>query len=286
VHSTSFGMVLESLISSQLAEEKPYQMLIYSFLFTTVGIFLAWWVFASHASIVMVFLTVSALLPLMIRIIGFEKLKSEHYKGELSAHEKAIPFFIFMFLGMVLSFAIWYIVLPETITSQLYSVQSATIQQITRSVSGGSVNYYFMSRILLNNLRVLGFAILFSFLYGAGAIFILTWNASVVSVAIGNTFSNAYLNSKITGGLVATGFMHAFSVGLFRYMLHGIPEVLAYFIGGLAGGIISVGILKHEIGSSEFFETIYDAFSLVMLSVGVLFLAAFIEVAISPLLTL
>ena len=42
------------------------------------------------------------------------------------------------------------------------------------------------SEIFINNMGVLFLCIIFSFLYGAGAIFILTWNASVIAAAIGS----------------------------------------------------------------------------------------------------
>jgi uncharacterized membrane protein SpoIIM required for sporulation len=52
-------------------------------------------------------------------------------------------------------------------------------------------------------------------IFGAGAIFILAWNASVIAAAIG-IFANSDL-SKLP-------------MGVMRYMIHGIPEIGAYFI--------------------------------------------------------
>ena len=89
--------------------------------------------------------------------------------------------------------------------------------------------------IFFSNLKVLVFCILFAVLYGVGAIFILTWNASVIGTAIGN-----FIRLRLAE---SSNYFYVASLGLLRYMIHGIPEILAYFIAGLAGGIISMA--KH-----------------------------------------
>ena len=35
-------------------------------------------------------------------------------------------------------------------------------------------------------------------------------------------------------------------IGLVRYMIHGLPEIAAYFIAAMAGEIISVAVIRHE----------------------------------------
>ena len=104
-------------------------------------------------------------------------------------------------------------------------------------------------------------------IFGAGAIFILAWNASVISAAIG-IFSKSDLTNL--------------PLGLVRYMVHGIPEIGAYFAGALAGGIISIAVIKHDINSEKFWIILQDSLNLVILSVVVLFLAALMEVFITP----
>ena len=132
--------------------------------------------------------------------------------------------------------------------------------------------------IFLNNIRVLAFAIVFSLLYGAGAIFIITWNASLVGVAIANL-----AKSKVAqvAGATTVHYVGSYSIHLLKYMLHGIPEILGYFIGGLAGGILSVAIIKKEFGTDLFSKALKDFAILSIVSVTLLFVAALIEVGIS-----
>jgi uncharacterized membrane protein SpoIIM required for sporulation len=141
------------------------------------------------------------------------------------------------------------------------------------------------SKIFFNNVKVLLFAILFSFVFGAGAIFVLAWNASVIGTAIGNFIrGNLALYSELIGLDRIAKYFHVISIGLFRYVIHGIPEILAYFVGALAGGIISVAIIKHDFGSVKFEHIVLDAADLLFISIGLLFLAAVLEVWVTPLI--
>jgi uncharacterized membrane protein SpoIIM required for sporulation len=129
------------------------------------------------------------------------------------------------------------------------------------------------------------FCIFFSFFYGAGAIFILTWNASVISAAMGAFFRNNIGNYASSVGLTkVAGYFHVISMSILRYMTHGVFEILAYFIGGMAGGLISLGILHFKVKDERFRILMKDAANLVILAIIVLLFAGLIEVYITPLL--
>jgi len=74
------------------------------------------------------------------------------------------------------------------------------------------------------------------------------------------------------------------SFSFLRYIIHGIPEMIAYFIAGIAGGIISVAVIRHDFRSSNFKKIVLDSIDLVLIAVIVLLLAALIEVFITPAL--
>lgn len=281
-------MVLESLIPIKLAEKKPIEMLPLAFLYSTLAIFIALWIFPNYASLTTVFFTVMALLPMMVQMMRLEEKSIFSRKGGDPEHRKAMPFFVFMFLGMVLAFSVWFIVFPPELVSNLFSVQINTINAINNNINqitsnAISVGSYFTA-VLLNNLKVLLFVLLFSFIYGAGAIFILTWNASVVAVAIGNASRKViseYAGAAGISGVAA--YFTGFSLGLLRYMIHGIPEIGAYFVAGLAGGMISVAVLRHEFMDEKFQKVVTDSSHLMLLAVGLLLFAGVLETFVSPL---
>jgi uncharacterized membrane protein SpoIIM required for sporulation len=116
--------------------------------------------------------------------------------------------------------------------------------------------------------------------------FILAWNASVIGVAIGDAIrSSLAAASKLTGGAIGfVNYSSAVSVGLFRYLVHGIPEILAYFIGALAGGILSIAVARQEFNTDKFRETSKNIALLLGFAAILLVVAALIEVSISPLI--
>jgi uncharacterized membrane protein SpoIIM required for sporulation len=282
-------MVLESLTTPQKAEKSPWDLVFIGAMYAAVAVFLSIWVFKEEASIVMVLLTVIACIPLVFNTIQFEESKDDALLPEgtlLKEHWKALLFFTFMFVGFVLAFSFAFIFLPEKLVMDIFDAQLTTIQNINSRVStvdGASVGGAMFFQILSNNLKVLLFCLFFAFFYGAGAMFILTWNASVISAAIG-TFFRDHISSYASeiGFAKAAGYFHIFSLSLLRYFIHGIPEILGYFIGGLAGGIISVAVNRHDFGTPIFNKILMDSLYLVLLAVFVLIAAAVIEVYVTP----
>ena len=282
-------MVLESLINPLKAEKKPLNMVFFGFLYSSVALFVSLWIFRDQASLVMVFLTVMACVPLVYNTIKLEEKKDITIEKEsllLKEHAKALQFLMFLFVGFTLAFALWYIVLPSDIVQNAFSTQTQTILQINSDVTGdASMRFGVFSKILLNNIKVLIFCILFAFIYGVGAIFILTWNASVIGVAIGNFIRTNISTIAETHQMAVVGnYLQIFSIGLLRYAIHGVPEILSYFVGGLAGGIISIAVIRHDLGTKKFERITLDSSELILLSLVLLFIAALLEVYITPLL--
>ena len=195
-------------------------------------------------------------------------------------------FLMFLFFGITLSFVVWYVFLASENLNFVFGKQMETIQAINNQVSGQAYQQFStFSKIFFNNIRVLSFAILFAFIYGAGAIFILTWNASVIGAAIGNFIrSNISQYAGLLGFEKFASYFNVVSMGLLRYVLHGVPEILAYFYGGLAGGIISVAVIKKHYKDEKFSHILFDISELLIISISFLLVAAFIEVYITPLL--
>ncbi|MBU0535405.1 MAG: stage II sporulation protein M [Nanoarchaeota archaeon] len=282
-------MVLESLVSPFKAEKHPIEMFFLGLIYSSVAIFISIQIFDEMAGLISVFLTVMAAIPLVYATMRFEEEKDLEDVSEiklLKEHSKAITFLTFLFLGITISFTLWYIFLPEATVQNLFSLQIGTIKSINGGASGmaTSQNFSLFTRIFLNNLRVLLFCVLFAFFYGAGAIFILTWNASVIAVAIGTFIrTNLAEYASFLGFPLIAKHFHIFSLGLLRYLLHGIPEIVAYFVGGLAGGIISMALIKKDFRSERFERILLDVADLVVISILILVIAGLMEVFITPI---
>jgi len=271
-------MVLESIINPFNAEKRPWEMFFVGFMYNTVALFLALLIFREYASLISVFLTTISCVPLIYSTIKKEEAFGRELHKEsvlLKEHSRVLSFFMFLFLGIMLSVTFWYIVLPTSWHADLFGIQSKTIQSINSFVSGysfGETSSFF--KIFFNNLRVLLFSLLFALFYCFGSIFILAWNASVIGVAIGNL---ARINlAKFSG------YFSIVPLAILRYMTHGIFEIASYFIAGLAGGIISIAITKHDFGTKKFEHVLLDSVDLILLSILLLFIAALVEVYITP----
>lgn len=282
-------MVIESILNPLKAEKNPWEMFFIGFLYSTVGILLSIWIFKDQPSLIMVFLTVMACVPIVYNTLKLEEKKDtlpKKQKHLLLEHSRAIIFLMFLFVGVVASCSTWYVFLPKEKTSILFDKQIATIEAVNSKITGHSVQKInIFSKIFFNNMAVLAFAILFSLIYGAGAIFILTWNATVISAAIGNTIKSKIAAYAASVGLInISHYFSAVSIGVLRYVFHGVPEILGYFYGGLAGGIISVAIIRHHYTSKNFSIIIMDASELILIAVCFIFVGALIETFITPLL--
>ncbi len=285
--------MFELLINPSRAERQPWDMFFIGAFYATVSLMLVKWIFSGdpvlskYTGILVVTFCVMFSIPFIYFAIKDEEEKDLQDRGFLNLmreHSKALVYFMFLFFGFIIAFSFWYIVFQDG--NQNFRAQIETYCMINKPahfeecVSEYGIEHVskttgFLTakekivNIFANNIYVLIFTLFFSLIFGAGAIFILAWNASVISAAIG-IFSKSDLANL--------------PIGLMRYMIHGIPEIASYFAGALAGGIISIAIIKHDVASEKFWVILQDSLNLVILSVVILFIAALIEVFITPAL--
>lgn len=278
-------MVLESLFNPFVIKKKPWEMFFAGFLYSIVGLFIAYIVFREVAGMLMVFLIVIATIPLIYTIITKEEELDTKYNREwklLKEHSRVIIFFVFLFFGITSALVLSYVVLPQHMTHEIFNLQEKAIINVNNYVQGNVIKFNIFLKIFLNNLKVLFFCLLFSLLYGTGAIFILTWNASVIAAAVGSLLKTELgKTASLVGFNSISSYLGATTFSFFRYMSHGILEIIAYFIMGLAGGIISVAIIKKDTNKDQI---ITDVLDLVLISLGFLVSAALVEVYITPAL--
>jgi len=264
-------------------------MFIAGVIYALVGLILSYFVFKEVAAILMVFLVVIAVLPLFYTTIQNEEKLDLRYTQEsrlLKEHGKVLSYLLFLFLGITIAFVIAYIFFPSIVVSSVFSLQERAILNVNDNIrgmlTGGITRFDVFVRILINNIKVLFFCLIFSLLYGTGAIFILTWNASVIATAIGAVVKKEIAQTAVAAGLINfSSYFSATAFGFFRYMTHGIFEITAYFVMGLAGGIVSIAVIRHNLNKDQL---VIDVLDLVFISLGLLVVAAITEVYITPLL--
>ncbi len=284
--------MLESLINPKRVEKGSWKMFFVGIIYASLSILLVYWFFnrdavlSQYSGMIVVTFCVMFSLPFMYFIIKQEEKQDEEIEGLLGiwkVHRDAIYAFLWLFLGFLVAFSFWYIILQNSL---LFNAQIETYCMINSpgSIENCVSNYDFPQQmtstgaatseirflsIIQNNIYVMIFTLVFSLIFGAGAIFILAWNASVIAAAI-SIFSKYQINQ--------------IPLGIARYMIHGFPEIAAYFITALAGGIFGIGVVRNGIKNPKFLRVIENVVILLFVAIIILVIAAVIEVYFTPIL--
>jgi len=284
--------MLESLINPQKKERGPIKMLFIGILYASLSLLLTKWFFGAdpvlseYSGFIVIAFCIMFTLPFMYFLIKQEEEEDETAEGIYNvwkSHGDALYAFMWLFLGMIIAFSFWNIVLED---SKLFNAQLETYCQINSpgnlegcierysfdnpSITGGAMTNKELRllSIVENNVYVMIFTLLFSLIFGAGVIFVLAWNASVISTAI-----SVFAKSDLT----------QIPAGVLRYMIHGFPEIAAYFITALAGGIFGVGIIRNGVKDHRFLNVLENTFFLLFTAILILLIAGIIEVYFTPL---
>jgi uncharacterized membrane protein SpoIIM required for sporulation len=273
----------------------PITTLILSIILTSASIWLAYASFPSTASILSLAFITIGFMPVMYRILQLEEETESHSHASsitfIQRHFHLIKVFAFFFIGLILAYSFWYVALPENIRTTMFEEQENTlkgIENLRAQLTGnltlqgkvcGENFLCWMEIVFFNNAIVLFLAIILSFAFAAGAIFLLGWNASIIGVVIGKDIITV-LPSYSGFGLLAPLF--AYFHGLFNAISlvpHGVPEILGYLVGAIAGGIISVTITKRKLQKGEFETMTKDTLVLILIALILLLIGAIIEAA-------
>jgi len=266
--------VFIKIIYPDLVRRKPAYAFITAAFFVLIGFLAAFFIFYSAISIAMLAFTSLLLLPFIIKILEPEEKEGSRniFKLQLSTsetrririrewfspstissilkrNEKLIIFYSFLFFGMALEFMLLFALLPPSISDAAFS------QQI--NVIGPAGNFFGpFGDLLVNNLQILTIAFALSVFFGAGSIFILTYNASIAGVMYGSSLRTIIWGSPMLYS------------NILLYLPHTILEIFAYLLAAVAGGMLIRGLSR---------ENIRDALIIFAISVVILVFAAYVE---------
>jgi hypothetical protein len=281
-------MVLESLIGEKNIRKNPFFIFIITVIVTLGSIFFAHQLFPKESSVLSVAFVTIALVPIIHNILAKEEyeevLARKSSTSFLSRHYKVILLYVWIFIGVIFAFSLAYVVTPQEMKADVFNQQinaycaiTGSCDPLPASITGqfsGAFNacqnpntrnvFSCSVYIFENNFSVLIFIILLSVLYGAGAIFIIVWNASILGLFFGEMI--------LTGGV-----MKGLSLAQGMIIGHGPPELLSYVFGALAGAILSSMISKGQLLKHEFSIISKDLIFLLVLAFISVFFGAFVE---------
>ena len=257
-------MVLEKLVTVRQALKHPTWMFVIGAVVSIISLLISSWVFPDSIGLFTTILITFAMTPFMVNLLTHEEIMTEvdvarkMKQSFFERHMNIMLVYTALFCGMIVALSLAFLLLPDKIVTKVFQEQIKEIELIR----GNFILSSTFLKIITNNIGVLGLAILFSFIFGSGAIFILSWNASVLSAAIG-------LTAKTLGGF------SGIPAALATYLPHGVFEIAAYFFAGIAGGILSAAVTRRK---SEFFIIVLkDSLKVVVFAIVLLFIGASIE---------
>lgn len=257
-----------------LREEYKNNLLViffFALVFTILGVFLTEYLLPINHGLVAVFLvSLMGAYPLITYLRSEEKEEMVKRLSEeklLIRHANELAIYLSFFLGVTFGFIICTFLFP----SSFFSVQIQIIEGIRgASLAGAATGNVIISalfeRIINNNLWVFFLTFVVSFIFSAGMVFILVWNASVLGVFI----------AKASGSISE---MHVLAIS---YLPHGILEIASYVLAGISGALLSYQFgyyyTTKEYKKETFFRVVKDSVILIACGLLCLFVAGLIEV--------
>ena len=267
--------MLDLLFNPQKAERHPFEISIIGMFYSSLSIVLGLWIFKESTSLAIIFLTTMSCIYVVQGAIKMEEKKEKNWNKEawlLKEHKSIAVLILALFIGFTFSSALWAFFLPQDISQTVFQLQGSSVEQI-KLITGKAIDASAtFTNIFNNNIKIILISLIFALFYGAGAIYIIVWNASVMGFVIGSV-------AKETFGLVAL------PIAFTKYFLHGIPEMLAYILASIAGGILYFAFIKGDLTDKlRLKRIILDTISLILIAILLLIFSAVLEIYVSPLI--
>ncbi len=264
-------MVFEQLYSAAWIEKKSRYAFLMGLGYSVLGIATAMFIFPSEPGIAAIALTSLLILPSLSKLLSIEANEAAREQKfnifkMFKEHKDIVKIYFFLFLGTLVAFSFFSIVWPSLATSRIFSQQAGVLGTVGHAVYSKGLFH----RLISNNLKVLIVCLVASLFYGAGAIFVIIWNASVWGVVFGLIAKNSAAASGANAFVI-------FAITIAAVFPHMIFEALSYFLAAISGGIISKAVIREKLFTNRFNHIMEDGLLMFVIAVVVLVIAAVIE---------
>jgi len=238
----------------------------------------ALYVFVAHAvtylffpgqSVATVLLVTILLVPSLHHLIGIEerieRTGSSHF---WKRHRTIIKCYVGAFLGLLVGFLVLGNFDIQALEYQLTQLAQDHLrpERITAFTDSNYVpTFETVTALFSHNIGYLLIGFVLSLFYGAGAVFLVAYNASFFAAFILELFTR--WSSAATLAMVS--------------LVHLIPESAGYIFTAIAGATLSRAIIHEKLGGKAFKNVLRNCMYLLMLAVVFIFLAAIVETYIT-----
>lgn len=271
--------MFDKILSAKNVESNANYALFAGVFFTLVSFITSYVLFKrtqAFVGVATVLFAVVLSLPILVKLFDAVPLNNQSSFFKKTRH--LYDFYVYFFIGSFVVFFLLSLAVPSKVLSadQLFGTETKIILAQKAGLPPPPVDQSdLIVGIFKNNFYVMAISFILSLLYGAGSLLLLTLNASIFASS---------LSSVIRQTALSTDVVHLYTVmscNMGVMFFHMIPEVTAYFLSAIAGGVLSYAVGKEKLFSSHSFKIIRNSLMLFAAAVIVLIIAAVIEVKIS-----
>ncbi|RME53354.1 stage II sporulation protein M [Candidatus Woesearchaeota archaeon] len=297
-------MVLEKLLPERVLERRPLYAFIVGIVYSVVGIFLAKLLFPEDPALVSVAFISLLILPELYKLFSTEERKEKAerritLKNLYKDNKDLLRLYLVLFFSIFFTYAVLTMFLSDFESNRLFSkqlsVRTSTGNAADRGGLSGLVSRgiycedaslrrlpansfpsmtCLYSKIFFNNLSVLAACFFLALITGDGAVFLITWNASVWGTIFGWLAKN-----------LSRYFETAHPLGFFFTILaivlpHMTLEALAYIMAAISGGTISKDVVLERLDSKRFNKVFAYNMLLLLVALLILLIAAGLETGV------
>jgi len=269
-------MVLERLYPLQLIERNPFFAFLLGLGYSIIGIGTAVILFPEDPTLIAVAFISIMVIPTLNQLLRQEEaVESEKDESNLITffrdHKDMFKIYMLLFLGMLLGFSLFSIVLPTMATNYIFNNQINILYgQLGRKTGHAIISSGLFKTIFYNNLNVLLLCLVTAFIFGDGAIILITWNASVWGTIFGVMAKSAAFN-------IGKSPFYLFITVLLIVFPHMMLEAFSYICSATSGAVISRGLAWEQFMSDRFKRMLKNTIILLIFSIIVLVIAVTIE---------
>lgn len=257
-------MVLEQLLDRKLVVLHFPFVFILSMLYVFVAYAVQVLFFPGQSIATVLLLTILLVPSLHHLIVIEERIERSGASHFWKRHHTIIKCYFGAFLGILMGFLVLGFVNSETLGFQIDELEQEHLKpSVIESFAGQPYTPDFNTVLALfsHNVKYLLIGFVLSIFYGAGAAFLVAYNASVFAAFVIEVFS------RWASALQMVGLS----------LLHLLPESAGYILTAMAGATLSRAIIHEKLAGQEFRNVLKNCFLLLVLSIIFVFLAAFIE---------
>lgn len=279
-------MVLESLFGTERLMNSKFLLFLYTAIITLISVIMAVIFYPDSASVLSIaFITIAFVYFMTTVLVKTEQEVLTHETSFFKRYFFVVEMYVKIFIIVSATFTLLFVFLPNNYKDLVFTEQVKIIGNVDSLRSAITIGNFSLSDpaglfsyIFMNNLGVLLALLLFSFLYGAGSLFINIFQASVFGTIVGAKILSlvpSFATEGVSGQMLA--IFHGTFLG-FGMLPHGAFELLAYFMAAVIGGIVSAILRGHYVNvRTHLGRIIFDLVIMLVVAVVLLAIGAWIE---------